>query len=199
MKYTIFSVLVISILAGCNSKHNQNESLPAPLVDGKYDDYIALGIEPITISEGVDLYTYQNEHYVWICYTMPEGSYGTLDMHIETEKVGDSLNLHVSGQNGEWYLNAPGTAPDSPESDRWWNMNGWNSNVVWPNGMDRNGEDFRYRFKLTRARELQLSKARFGKGNWNLKMKIGSIKRKDGSYDKFEFPNDGSFFIIEAF
>ena len=187
------------MMIACNSKEKHKLIGPTPLIDGKYDDYIALGVKPVTIFDGVDLYIYQNEHYVWICYSMPEGSYGTLDMHIETDKVKDSLNLHVSGQIGEWYLNDLSTAPDSPESDKWWNMEGWNSNVVWPNGMDRNGENFRYRFKLATARELQLSKVRFGKGDWKIKMKIGSIKRNDGTYGRFEYPDDGSFYTIKVF
>ncbi len=198
MKNTFLLLLISFFGVSCISESTKKDSLPTPLIDGKYDDYITLEIEPINIYEGVDLYIYQNEHYVWIAYSMPEGSYGPLDMHIKTDKVGDYLNLHVSGQNGEWYLNEPSTSPDGPESDKWWNMNGWNANVVWPNGIDQNGDNFRYKFKLANARELQLSKARFGKGSWNIKMKIGSIKEKDGTYGKFEFPKDDSFFTIEV-
>lgn len=196
MKNTFLLLATSLLVVSCISKSTKIDSLPTPLIDGKYDEYVSLEIEPITIYEGVDLYIYQNEHYVWIAYSMPEGSYGTLDMHIKTDKVGDYLNLHVSGQNGEWYLNDPSTSPDGPESDKWWNMNGWNANVVWPNGIDQSGDNFRYRFKLARARELQLSKVRFGKGEWKINMKIGSIKTNEGTYAKFAYPDEDSFFTL---
>lgn len=198
MKHLFFVITLSGLLFSCRTESNSKATVPAPLIDGKYDDYLALGVEPKAIYEGVDLYIYQNEHYVWIAYSMPEGSYGTLDMHIKTDEVGDYLNLHVSGQVGEWYLNDSTSSPDSPESDKWWNMKGWNSNVVWPNGMDRNGDDFRYRFKLANARELQLSKARFGRGNWKINMSIGSIKTKDGSYTRFVYPSEKGFFTLRV-
>lgn len=30
----------------------------------------------------------------------------------------------------------PELAPENPENDSCWNMNGWIANEVWPNGMD---------------------------------------------------------------
>ena len=198
MKHLFKIVMIIVTLVSCDSKENKSESIAAPLVDGKYNDYIALNIQPLKIHDLVDLYIYQNDHYVWLCFTLPEGSYGILDMHIQTPAVKDSLNLHVSGQIGEWYLNDPSTIPENPESDKWWNMDGWNANFVWPNGMDRLENDFRYRFKLSEARELQLSKDRFGRGEWQLKMKIGSIRKPDGSFTSFYFPDDKSFYSLNV-
>ncbi len=169
-----------------------------PLVDGHIEEYAKLGVEPILLDPDVHLYFYQDDHYVWIAYDYNEGSWGTLDMEIESPNLDGPLNLHISAQIGEWPINNPELAPDGPESDRWWNARGWYANEVWANGMDRSGDEPRYKFKNAGARELQLSKARFGKGEWKIKMRINAVVDKEGNRSAINFPNDGSTYSLTA-
>ena len=189
--------MVLLTLFACQERLNNSTQAP-PLVDGRVDDYKALGIDPIHIADGVDLYFYQNQHFVWIAYTYPEGSWGTLDMEVQSEKLNGPLNLHVSGQLGEWPVNHPELAPDSPESDRWWNMDGWIANEVWPNGMDRSGATPRYKFKNAKARELQLSKDRFGRGEWQIRLNIRAIQTADGQRTNFSFPKNEQHHLLKV-
>lgn len=175
------------------------ETQAPPLVDGNIDDFKALNVTPISLMEGVDLYFYQNQHFVWIAYTYPDGSFGTMDMHLESEKLDGPLNLHVSGEVGEWPVNNPELAPKNPESDRWWNMQGWIANEVWPNGMDRSGETPRYKFKNAPSRELQLSKARFGQGEWKIRLNIRAIQTANGQRTSLNFPEtEGEYHILKV-
>ena len=43
-------------------------SLASPLVDGYCREYAALGVTPIQASEDVQLFFYQDAHYVWTSY-----------------------------------------------------------------------------------------------------------------------------------
>ncbi len=119
-------------------------------------------------------------------------------MKIYTDLLADTLNLHVSGQVGEWPANQPDHAPANPESDKWWNMKGWIANEVWINGMDRSTDPSRYRFKNASARELQLSKERFGTGTWLIRMKIKAIQGKDGRYNA-DFPEGEDFYSMKVY
>ncbi len=181
---TLLFLLSAFLIISCQ-KEKQSDIVPLP--DGDPEEYELLGVEPIQLADSVNLYFHQNEHFVWICYTYPSESYGTTDIEITTEKVKEPLNLHVSGQIGEWPVNNPELAPENPESDKWWNMKGWIANEVWPNGMDRSREPPRYKFKNASAREIQLSKRRFGRGEWRISMQIRAINGPDG-YFSIEFP-----------
>ena len=192
---TIF--LIAFSLVGCNKNIKNCETKAPPLVDGDIRDFIDLGVKPIKITDDVNLYIYQNLHYVWLGYSYPKDSYGTMDMELITPKIKDTLNLHVSAQIGEWPLNKPHLAPQKPESDKWWNMKGWIANEVWPNGMDKSGQTPRYQFKNGKARELQLSTKRFGKGIWKFKLNIRSIKGKKNKFYNTSFPSDKSFYKLE--
>jgi hypothetical protein len=187
----VFTCVVI--LSGC-----VRHSPAPPLVDGNSQEYKTLGVKPIPISQGVDLYIYQNEHYVWLCYDYPDGSFGTLDMKLKTDALDEAINLHVSGQLGEWLVSKPETAPTNPESDRWWNNEGWIANPIWINGMDTTGTKPRYRFKNAKAREVQLSKSRFGKGSWQMQLEIRAIKQPDGTFAAVNFPQDSSAFVLDV-
>lgn len=162
----------------------------APLVDGNCSEYRQLKSDSVQLDANVKLFLYQDRDYVWMCYTYPAGSYGTLDLQVLTPTLGKPINLHVSGQLGEWQADTPEAAPENPESDKWWNNVGWIANPVWINGMDRSGEKPRYRFKNSPARELQLSKKRFGTGSWQVKFEIRSIKASDNLYN-LSFPTGG--------
>jgi hypothetical protein len=170
-----------------------------PLVDGDCDEYPRLKAKQLALSKDVTLNIFQDKHFVWLCYGYPEGSFATVDLKLKTPALPDTLNLHVSAQLGEWPLNKPELAPKDPESDLWWNTKGWTANPVWINGMDRTGERPRYRFKNAKAREFQLSKRRFGRGEWQFSMEIRRIKGSDGSFYDVVFPRAGEFHTLKAF
>lgn len=190
--YRIFFLALIIVCFSC--AQTEQTSLPPPMIDGTIEDFERLGVKPIQLEENVRLFFYQDRHYVWIAYDYLEGSYATLDLRLVSEALPDTINLHLSGQLGEWMVTEGAPRPDSPQSDLWWNMKGWYANEVWPNGMDGTNEKPRYNFKLSKAREMQLSKERFGTGDWYLHFAMGSILKDDGSYTRVTFPGDGSFF-----
>jgi len=88
---------VLALMPICISCKNTPANIGMhPMVDGKNSEYAGLNVTPIALEENVNLYIFQNDHYVWISYDYPEGSYGTLDMRIHTDKVPSLVNLHVS-------------------------------------------------------------------------------------------------------
>ena len=195
MKNRLLVICLLSLLfVSCNTL--KDEPLP-PLVDGKYDDYVRLGVKPIELSEDVNLYIYQNAHYVWLAYNYTEGSFGTLDLEIDTETLEKPLNLHVSAQLGEWEVGNEAQQPKEGTSDLWWETVGWTANVVWLNGMDRSGDEPRINFKNAESRELQISKARFGKGLWKLKFNIRAIVGADGERYEINYP-ENEYFNLEV-
>lgn len=194
-KFLTFLV-ALAVLSSCK---NKADSLPPPMVDGKLDDFKQLKIEPISISENVDLYIYQDDFFVWLGYDYPEGSYGTLDLQIDTDNFEKPINLHVSAQLGEWEVGNESQQPQTSTSDLWWEFKGWTANEVWMNGIDRSGERANPKFKNAQAREIQLSKQRFGKGTWKLKFNIRAIKNQDGVLDAINFPEDGSDYELMVY
>ncbi len=195
MKFPLLLMLSI-IFISCNSSSNGDSSIAPPIVDGKYSDYIKLGVKPMALSDDVNLYIYQNEHYVWLAYNYPEGSYGTLDLEIDTDSLEKPLNLHVSAQMGEWEVGNELQEPKVSDSDLWWETEGWISNVVWLNGMDRSGDEPQINFKNAECRELQISKTKFGKGTWKLKFNIRAIVGADGERYEINYPENDYYSLI---
>jgi hypothetical protein len=169
-----------------------------PMVDGDCGEYTNLGAESVSLSKDVTLKIFQNEDYVWMCYGYPEGSFGTLDLVVKTDSLKDAVNLHASAQLGEWPADNPELVPKSAESDLWWNVKGWTANPVWINGMDTTSPKPQYRFRNAKARELQLSKDRFGSGEWRLTLNIRRVKGNDGEFYDITFPKDGSQYILKV-
>lgn len=186
MKIAMIAAVILLTLSSVSGQE-------PPLVDGDCSDYVRLKVKPISVSNEVSLYIHQDKHFVWMCYTYPEGSFGTTDIKLKTSNLTEPLNLHVSAQLGEWPADKPELAPRNPESDIWWNAKGWTANTVWINGMDRTGPTPRYRFKNARAREIQLSKSRFGKGVWTFSMEIRNIKGPDSKTYDVTFPKSGKY------
>lgn len=170
-----------------------------PLVDGDCNEYSGLKAKRIAISNDITLNIFQDKHFVWLCYGYPEGSFASVDLKLKTPALSETLNLHVSAQLGEWLAGKPELIPPNAESDLWWNAKGWTANPVWINGMDRTGEQPRYRFKNAKARELQLSKRRFGRGEWRFSMEIRRIKGGDGNFYDVLFPRGGGFYTLKTF
>ncbi|MEP0985655.1 hypothetical protein [Ekhidna sp.] len=190
MRYTL--IFLIALLS-CQ----QAENPAPPLVDGSIEDFRRLNVSPIELMSETNLYFYQDKHYVWIAFDYPDGSYGTADIKLLSPKLSDTINLHVSAQLGEWYLTEDSPRPDNPQSDLWWNHSGWYANEVWPNGTDNSGEEPQPNFKNAKAREIQISKERFGKGEWKIQIEIRAIQTSEG-FTSITFP-ENDFHQLEVF
>jgi hypothetical protein len=193
-KYMRFLFLVLSFVLISPARAAQH---PTPLMDADCSEYRELPAQRISVASGIELYIYQDEHYVWLCYTYPPGSRGLLDMQLKTDKLASPLNLHVSAQLGEWPVDRDDLRPKGAESDLWWNTSGWTGTVSWINGMDTSGPTPRYRWKDAKAREIQLAKKRFGRGDWQFTLSI-HVRDQSGKFQDVPFPADGSYFKLKA-
>lgn len=162
-----------------------------PLLDGRCDEYAHIGAEVIAEGDGISVLLFQDASYVWFCYTLPDRSYGTLDLVVDSPGLAETVNLHVSAQLGEWRVDHPEDVPQSAESDRWWNVQGWWSNAVAWNGTRETDDGPRPNFQASAGRELQLSKTRFGKGAWRLRFTIGSVRNADSDMKQIVLPAEG--------
>lgn len=161
-----------------------------PLLDGQCGEYDALDAREVEMSEQITLQVFQDASYVWLCYALPDDSYGTLDLTLRTTTLESPVNLHVSAQLGEWPANDPDLAPQTADSDLWWQVDGWWSNAVSFNGTDDAQDPPGLNFRPSAGRELQLSKARFGKGMWNARFEIRAIRLPDGTRTSLTYPAD---------
>ena len=148
----------------------------------------------------ISVLLFQDEDYVWICYALPAESYGTLDLVVDSPGLTSPMNLHVSAQLGEWRAGHPDEAPQDSDSDRWWKIEGWWSNAVSFNGMRETDEGPRVNFQWSEGRELQLSKARFGRGTWRLRFSIGMVHDADAGMKQIDLPlEENERIVVEIF
>lgn len=187
MKTYTLSVAVVLFFVFCASANAQ----APPLADGDCGEYRGLKAKSFSVSDDVELLIYQDKHFVWLCYAYPDDSFAMADLKLKTKALPVGINLHVSAQLGEWPLDKPELAPKNAESELWWNHKQWTANTVWINGMDRTGDTPRYKFKNAKAREIQISKQRFGRGTWQFSIEIRRIKGKDGKMYDATFPKGG--------
>lgn len=190
----------IAAVAGlllCSATTAVHAGAAPPLVDGDCADF-PTNHQQQPLGLGLNLRIFQDQHFVWFCYEIPEGSWGTVDLRIEAPALDEALNLHVSAQLGEWPADRSELAPADAQSDRWWQTRGWTANWVWLNGYRTNTRGERaVKFKLSPARELQLSKARFGRGEWKLHFDIG-LRDDDGEPVRLHFPAGEGHFTLQV-
>ena len=190
----VLTFISILFILSCNTSSQE-----PPIVDGFNSEFNLLKSSKFQVSEDILLQLYQNEHFVWLTYNVPKGSYGTMDMVLETPNLSEAINLHVSAQVGEWYENKPDSAPKTPESDKWGLTKGWTGNAIWFKQMDTSADEPQLVFKSAPARELQLSKSYFGKGNWLFNIEIRAIKDANGNFKTLKFPKDSEKFELEVY
>ena len=181
---------------------SDNYGTPAqyPLLDGRCDEYRPIGAEVIAESDELAVLFFQDEDYVWLCYTLPDRSYGTLDLVVDSPALAGPVNLHVSAQLGEWQVDQPDERPGVADSDRWWNVNGWWSNAVAWNGMRETDQATRPNFQASHGRELQMSKTRFGRGTWRLSFSIDSVRDANAGMKRVVLPPEGKApIVVEVF
>ena len=198
-KMKITQLIILFLIIFCSCKPQGIENQIHPMVDGRNLEWDKLNKKTIELSKDVNLFIFQNESYVWISYDFPKGSFGTLDMIIETEKIINPINLHVSTQLGEWNLGDKENIPKTATSNLWWNNQGWTANNLWANGIDTVSYDTpEFKIKNGDIREIQLSKLRFGRGKWKIKLEINAIKTKEGSFINLEYPENEKYYLIVA-
>lgn len=139
----------------------------SPLMDGRCDEYDRLDASRTEIHEDVSAFVHQDKDYLWICHTAPSDRPTWDDVVIYSPSFPKGLNLHASAQLGQWPGDQPGAAPADPDSDLWWNVEGWWANISHPN--NNNGR--------VMGREFQLSKDHFGRGAWRVEISIGGVNQ----------------------
>jgi len=170
------------------------------LLDGRCDEYRHIGAEVVAEGGDISVFLFQDAYYVWLCYALPDESYGTLDLVVDSPELVNPVNLHVSAQLGEWRADRPDEAPQNAESDQWWKVRGWWSNAVSWNGVRETDQGPRANFRASAGRELQMSKTRFGRGTWRLRFSIGSVRNTDAGMKQVVIPSeeDGPI-VVEIF
>lgn len=167
-----------------------------PMLDGQCSEHQGAATP---MGEGVSLAVSQTAEYVWLCVAVPTGSYGVVDLRIEAPLLPEALNLHASAQLAEWAADRPGAAPTSPESPIWGNNLGWVASVTPFAGMDASASPPRARFRPINGREFQLSKTRFGKGPWRIRLAVQAIATPDGSMVELRFPEEADeTYVLEV-
>jgi hypothetical protein len=171
-----------------------------PLLDGRCDEYQRVGAEVVAKDDTISVLLFQDADYVWLCYALPKESYGTLDLLVDSPGLAEPINLHVSAQLGEWRADYPDEAPEVSNSDSWWKVHGWWSNAASWNGMRETDDGPRSKFQSSEGRELQLSKARFGRGTWRLNFSIGAVRDADGEMHQIVLPSEeNGRVVVEIF
>jgi len=186
MKETVvWCLLALSLpLPVCAQSSNRS-----PMVDGDCAEYSELLAEEEKLPFGVRLYFFQNREYVWLCYSLPNGSRGIMDLYIEAPGLPEPLNLHSSAQLGEWNPSDSSGVPREPTSPLWWQVQGWWATTSRFNGYRGPASDRRARLLPSPAREAQFRKERFGRGEWRLRLEISGVATPSGKFETLVFPS----------
>lgn len=190
------ALAIAAILVAGAASASKAKGPAYPLLDGDCGEYAVLAQARYEVSDAVTLYLFQDRDYVWLCYTLPENSFGMADLVVDAPALDAPLNLHVSAQLGEWPAGKPEAAPASADSAQWWNHRGWTGTTVRFNGAKAELDDagkpgVDYNFRLSPARELQLSKQRFGRGQWRWHIDIRNVADGKGGQASLRFPKAG--------
>jgi hypothetical protein len=163
-----------------------------PVLDGRCDDHLEAG-QKIAAEGGATAFVRQTRDFVWLCFAVPEGSYASLDLRLEAPGLRERMNLHASAQLGEWAADDPQAAPKNASSPIWWrNVDGWWASITPFNGMIATPDGLRPNFRPVRGREVQLSKRRFGLGEWTMAATISDVAAGQESVS-VRWPKSGSF------
>jgi hypothetical protein len=168
-------------------------ALVDPILDGRCGDHVGIA-QTMAVDGGATAYVRQTKDHVWLCFAVPEGSYGTLDLRIEAPHLRQALNLHASAQLGEWAADDPRATPKDGSSEIWWRgIDGWWGSVTPFNGMATTAKGPRINFRTVRGRELQLSKRRFGLGEWKMAATISDVAVPGREPISVRWPQAGNY------
>jgi hypothetical protein len=163
---------------------------PYPLADGRCSEYADIGAERLALEHGVTLWAYQDKHFVWLCLQPANDGMAVLDLGLDAPGLEEPLDLHVSAQLGEWPWRVE--APATPADPLWGRTTGWTGNVSPHRFTARDQGGFAHQVGKVAGRELQLSKARFGRGTWRLIVSLQFLEGDDGVHHLVD-PASGSF------
>ena len=180
--------LLVVALAACASTSTPPRSPAYPLLDSRCDEYQALAHERHTIAPGMELFAFQDRDYVWLCYTTAAPNHAPMDMVVSAPALAEPLDIHVSAQLGEWPANREDLVPKDGASELWWNHQGWGALTIPFNGLTADGK---VNWRQMPGREMQIAKARFGRGSWKLRFKIYNVRFGEAEPTTIEFPKTG--------
>lgn len=157
---------------------------PRPiLLDGSCGEDAWRAAARTEVGEGVALLVMQDPGNLYLCWTLPPDARG-VDLYLQAPD-GSMHNLHTSARVGE---RTRGTA-GWPEW-RWENHIGWFSPPYSFTGARRLDDGtLAYDFALTPAKEMQVSKDRFGRGRWRIYTEV-VVRKPDGKLGPVSFPKD---------
>jgi hypothetical protein len=124
----------------------------------------------VAVSPVVDLLLKQDAESVFLCLTLPEGSYGTLDLYLQPAAADAPWDLHVSAQVGERQRGPAGW----PEW-QFGNHHGWFSPAVPLRGSEVVEGHAKLTFTPVAGREVQLERSRFGNGPWRVMLELRAL------------------------
>ena len=166
--------------------------LVEPMLDGRCGDHVEIA-QTMAVDGGVTAYVRQTKDHVWLCFALPPDSHGTTDLRIEAPSLVAALNIHASAQLGEWAADDPDSAPKDGASPIWGNADGWWANVVPFGGLITTPEGRRANYRTIPGREIQLSKRRFGSGEWKLAATVSDVAAPGGGQISVRWPASGQF------
>ena len=141
------------------------------LLDGRCDPAEYAKAESRDLDHGIMFHAMHNEHFITLCAALPPDSLGTMDLFLQAPEGGPITNLHISAQVGERTYNEG----ENPEWT-WGNHQGWYGPPVAFSGTAmRPDRTPRATFADATGREIRLSKARFGKGPWKMRLELRAI------------------------
>lgn len=141
-----------------------------PLLDGVCEPGVWNVAKALALDGGVELRLLQDRRYVYLCASLPPGSFGSTDIFIALPN-GRRHNLHVSAQVGEreW------TGTGWPEW-RFGNQQDWYGPPVAFAGLRRPSDGLAQpRFAMAVGREVQIAKSKFGRGPWRLRLELRAL------------------------
>lgn len=141
------------------------------LLDGRCDTAEYAKAETRSLDHGAVLHAMHDQHYVSLCAELPPDSLGTMDLYLQAPEGGPITNLHISAQVGERTYREG----EDPQW-QWGNQQGWYGPPVAFSGTTlRPDGTARATFADAKGREIRLSKARFGKGPWKMRLELRAI------------------------
>jgi hypothetical protein len=131
----------------------------------------------VVVSPAVELLLKQDAESAFLCLTLPDGSYGTLDLYLQAAPGEAPWDLHVSAQVGERQRGPAGW----PEW-QFGNHRGWFSPAVPLRGSEVVEGRAKLTFTPVAGREVQLERSRFGSGPWKVMFELRALgPAHDGS------------------
>lgn len=123
------------------------------------------------LGDGVELLLQHDARHAHLCFRVPAGSFATMDLYLQSADGSAPWNLHASAQLGEKRRGGEGWPPEW----NWGNQHDWYSPAVPFRGVRQTEAGPRADFGAVEAREIQLSRQRFGAGPWRAMVELRAL------------------------